>query len=433
MNQRDPRVPNSMNPSTTNPAMLSGPPAHRSWTKISALILLGALILSLAWFGLQPTRIPVELGIVEIGRIEKTIDDDGQSRIRERYTITAPIAANLVRIELHPGDSVSQNNSRLAILEPTNPSLLDARAKQEAEARVKATQAAVDRAEEGIAMSSEALELARHQFERTKTLFDSHSISSAEFDQAEHRYRTAISEQKAAKFLRNIAQHEQSIALAALQANQSDAESPPLEILSPINGTVLKVFREDAGFVTPGTPLLEIGDPREIEIQIDVLSSAAVSIRPGNPVWIERWGSTNTLSGHVRRIEPSAFLKISALGVEEKRVNVLIDIDQPWDQRKELGDGFRVEARIVVESSDPKAIFIPTSALERQGNTWFVYRYRPHQLQTATVERVEVSIGLKNRDYTEITTGLQAGEQVVLYPPEKLRHNQRVTLYQSNK
>ena len=433
MNQRDPRVPNPMNPSTTNPAMPSGPSARRSWITISALTLLGALILSLAWFTLQPTPIPVELGIAEIGRIEKTIDDDGQSRIRERFTITAPIAANLVRIELHPGDSVSQNTSRLAILEPTNPSLLDARAKQEAEARVKATQAAVDRAEEGIAMASEALELAQHQFERTKSLFDSHSISSAEFDQAEHRYRTAISEQKAAKFLRNIAQHEQSIALAALQANQSGAESQPLEILSPINGTVLKVFREDAGFVTPGTPLLEIGDPREIEIEIDVLSSAAVSIRPGNPVWIERWGSTKTLSGRVRRIEPSAFLKISALGVEEKRVNVLIDIDQPWDERKELGDGFRVEARIVVDASDPKAIFIPTSALERQGKTWFVYRYRPHPLQNATVERTEVSTGLKNRDYTEITNGLQAGEQVVLYPPEKLRHNQRVTLYQSNK
>ncbi len=237
MNQRDPRVPNPMNPSTTNPAMPSGPSARRSWITISALTLLGALILSLAWFTLQPTPIPVELGIAEIGRIEKTIDDDGQSRIRERFTITAPIAANLVRIELHPGDSVSQNTSRLAILEPTNPSLLDARAKQEAEARVKATQAAVDRAEEGIAMASEALELAQHQFERTKSLFDSHSISSAEFDQAEHRYRTAISEQKAAKFLRNIAQHEQSIALAALQANQSDAESHPLEILSPINGT----------------------------------------------------------------------------------------------------------------------------------------------------------------------------------------------------
>lgn len=422
-----------MNLNTNNPAPLGNPIPRRSWTKTIAVTLLGTLILSLAWFGLQPSPVPVELGLVEIGSIEKTIDDDGQSRIRERYTITAPIAANLVRIELHPGDPVSQNTSRLAILEPTNPSLLDARAKQEAEARVMATQAAVDRAEEGIAMASETLELSQHEFERAKTLFDSQSISNAEFDQAEHRYRTAIAEQKSARFLRTIAQHEQSIALAALQANQNDANSLPLEILSPINGTVLKVLREDAGFVTPGTPLLEIGDPREIEIEIDVLSSAAVSVRPGNPVWIERWGSSQTLSGHVRRIEPSAFLKISALGVEEKRVNVLIDIDQPWDERKELGDGFRVEARIVVDSSDPKALFIPTSALERQGNAWFVYRHRPRHLQTASVERVEVSIGLKNRDYTEITEGLQAGEQVVLYPPEKLRHNQRVTLYKNNK
>jgi HlyD family secretion protein len=422
-----------MNLTTNHPPPLGNPIPRRSWTKTVAVTLLGSILLALAWFGLKPSPVPVELGLVEIGSIEKTIDDDGQSRIRERYTITAPIAANLVRIELHPGDPVSQNTSRLAILEPTNPSLLDARAKQEAEARVKATQAAVDRAEEGIAMASEALELAQHEFERAKTLFDSQSISTAEFDQAEHRYRTAIAEQKSAKFLRTIAQHEQSIALAALQANQTDANSHPLEILSPINGTVLKVLREDAGFVSPGTPLLEIGDPREIEIEIDVLSSAAVAIRPGNPVRIERWGNEQTLSGHVRRIEPSAFLKISALGVEEKRVNVLIDIDQPWDERKELGDGFRVEARIVVDSSDPKALFIPTSALERQGNAWFVYRHHPHPLRSATVERVEVSVGLKNRDYTEITNGLQAGQEVVLYPPEKLRHNQRVTLYKSDK
>jgi HlyD family secretion protein len=422
-----------MNLTTNHPPPLGNPIPRRSWTKTVAVTLLGSILLALAWFGLKPSPVPVELGLVEIGSIEKTIDDDGQSRIRERYTITAPIAANLVRIELHPGDPVSQNTSRLAILEPTNPSLLDARAKQEAEARVKATQAAVDRADEGIAMASEALELAQHEFERAKTLFDSQSISTAEFDQAEHRYRTAIAEQKSAKFLRTIAQHEQSIALAALQANQTDANSHPLEILSPINGTVLKVLREDAGFVSPGTPLLEIGDPREIEIEIDVLSSAAVAIRPGNPVRIERWGNEQTLSGHVRRIEPSAFLKISALGVEEKRVNVLIDIDQPWDERKELGDGFRVEARIVVDSSDPKALFIPTSALERQGNAWFVYRHHPHPLQSATVERVEVSVGLKNRDYTEITNGLQAGQEVVLYPPEKLRHNQRVTLYKSDK
>lgn len=433
MNPRDPRVPNPMNSNTTSPTTLGKPTVHRSWKNTIAFILLTALLVSLAWFGFQPTPVPVELGRVEVGSIEKTIEDDGQSRIRERYTIIAPIAANLVRIELHPGDPVSQNLSRLAILEPTNPSLLDARAKLEAEARVKATQAAVERANEGIQIASEALELAQHQFERTKTLFDAQSISSEEFDQAEHRYRTAISEQKAANFLRNIAQHEQSIALAALQANQSDTVSQPLEILSPIDGTVLKVLREDAGFVTPGTPLLEIGDPREIEIQIDVLSSAAVSIRPGNKVWIERWGSTKNLTGHVRRIEPSAFLKISALGVEEKRVNVLIDIDQPWEERKELGDGFRVEARIVVDASDPNSLFVPTSALAPQGNAWFVYRYRPQQLRQATVERVEVSVGRRNRDYTEIIKGLQAGEEVVLYPPEKLRHNQRVTLYQPNK
>lgn len=409
------------------------PPPANTWSPrnigFTALLILG--LCALAWFGFSESPIPVELGRVDIGSIEQSIEDDGETRIRERYTITSPITGKLARIELHPGDPIEKDRTRLALLEPADPSLLDARERLQGEGRLRASQAAIERADELIKVANESLELADHNYSRGKKLLATNAIAQAEFDQIEHSFRSANAGLRAANFFRSIAQHEYSVAEAAL-AIDTQQPNTPFEIKSPINGTVLRVLREDAGVITPGSPLLEVGDPREMEVQIDVLSTAAVSIRPNNKVWIERWGSDQALSGRVRRIEPAAFLKVSALGVEEKRVHVLVDLDQPWEERQTLGDGYRIEARIVIDSSPAEGMFVPTGALVSNAQSWFVYRYRSNSFGYPSVERVEVSVGIKNRDFAQITSGLNKGDSVVLYPPEKLKDGSRVSVYVPN-
>lgn len=412
------------------------PPVHSSknrWSprNIGFAALLIAGLCALAWLGFSESPIPVEIGRVDVGSVELSIEDDGETRIRERYTITSPITGKLARIELHPGDPIEKDSTQLALLEPADPSLLDARERLESEGRLRASQAAIQRADEMIKVANESLELAEHNYSRSKQLLATNAIAQSEFDQIEHNFRSAYSELRAANFLRAIAQHEYSIAEAALAIDPKE-RTTPFKIQSPIDGTVLRVLREDAGVITRGSPLLEVGDPREMEVQIDVLSTAAVSIRPNNKVLIERWGSNKTLSGYVRRVEPSAFLKISALGVEEKRVRVLVDLDQPWEERQSLGDGYRIEARIVVDSSPADGMFVPTGALESNAQSWFVYRLIPSSFRHPRVERVEVSVGIKNRDFAQITGGLNQGDAVVLYPPEKLKDGSKVTIYVAN-
>ncbi len=397
---------------------------------IAALVIvscLGGLIYAL-WI---PKPISIEIVTVDSGTVEITVEDDGETRVRERYTITAPMAGKLVRLDVHPGDKVEKNGKQIATLEPLDPSLLDARARMENEGRVKAAEAAIARADQATSAAVEAVELAEHDWQRSKELLGSGAISRAEYDQSDHRYRIVQAELRAANFLRAIAEHELAIANAALFSSEGKG-SDPIQIHSPIDGVVLRVYREDAGVVASGIPLLEIGNPRELEIQIDVLSTAAVSVRPGNHVTIESWGSERPLMGRVRRVEPSAFLKISALGVEEKRVLVLIDIDTPWEERKELGDGFRVEAKIIVETSDPTITRVPTAALERDGSDYFVYKIQPSGIGAPRVRRLPIKVGKSNRSVCEVISGILAGDEVVVYPPEKLRDGSSVRISRSS-
>ena len=303
---------------------------------------------ALAFTILRPKSILVDTARVDRGPVEVTVEDDGQTRVRERYTIIAPMNGKLVRLSVHAGDPVLTEGSPIAILQPSDSALLDPRTKLECEARVQAAQDAILRAQETKNAASESLELTEHEYSRSLELIRSGSISQSEFDLTEHRFRIARAELRSADFQRSIAEHELNVARAALIASQSPG-GEPMNLFSPINGVVLRVLREDAGYLTAGTSILEVGNPQEMEIQIDVLSTAAVSIQPGNRVTIDRWGKQTPLHGRVRRVEPSAFLKISALGVEERRVYVLIDIDEAWVDRKELGDGFRVEAKIIVD------------------------------------------------------------------------------------
>jgi len=384
-------------------------------------ILLGVVVFAgLVALAMRPERIKVEAVAAKPGRVEIYVQDDGITRVRERYTLSAPISGKMIRLQVHPGDMVKAQAESIITLEPNDSDLIDPRTKLEAEERIQAAQASIHRADELRSVAIETLELTEHDYIRASELIKSNSVSESEFDTIEHRYRIAKAEVRAADFLRSVAQHELGIAQAVLKASQSEG-GESMRIGSPIDGLVLKVLREDAGFVAAGTPLLEVGDPRDMELQVDVLSTAAVSIREGARVSVGGWGGAIPLSGRVRRVEPSAFLKISALGVEERRVNVLIDLDDPWENRKELGDGFRVDASILVQTSQPDVLCIPTTALERSDGHWFVYVLERNPFGGYRVRRRGVEIGVMSRVRTEIISGLRTDESVVHYPPETLR------------
>ncbi len=383
-------------------------------------IVVAAGLVALLLYGFWPK--PVEVDIVEVaqGSLEVTINDDGETRIREKYIVSAPVAGKMLRIQLHAGDTVDQNSTELLRIEPSDPGLLDARTRAEYEARVRAGQAAVEQTQATVRRAKEQLELADHDYVRAKRLIKSRSISRSEFDSYEHRQHIAKADLNSAQSAVKVAQFELEMAQAALSrfnSNENGESNKPVRLVSPINGKILRVFHEDSRVVTPGMSLMELGDPSDLEIEIDVLSTDAVKMKLGDKVYIDHWGGPNPLTAVVRLIEPSAFLKISALGVEEKRVNVIADFADPFCERETLGDGFRIEARIVISATAEDSLKVASGALFRSGDQWFVFRVGTDD----TIEKCEVEPGQTNGLETEIKSGLSLGDRVVLHPTDKVR------------
>lgn len=381
--------------------------------------LVATIFVGLVVYGFVPKPVQVDTTRVERGSFAVTVDDDGETRIREKYVIAAPVAGKLLRIKLKAGDTVERNKTELMQIIPVDPNLLDARAQAEAEARVQAADASVDEAEALLLSAKENADLAQDQYDRALKLHRSASISPAEFEEAEHRHRIALAGLRSAEFRAKVKAHEREVTRTALHrfTEPVDVEKQStMKILSPIDGRVLRVMYEDANAIAAGTPILELGDPQDIEVQIDVLSTDAVSIQPGSKVIIDRWGGDQPLHAVVRLVEPAAFLKISALGVEEKRVRVLADIVEEWEKRNNLGDGYRIEARIVVKETSEKALKIKSGTLFRHESQWSVYVVRNGQARM-----VPVDVGESNGLETEIKGGLQEGEIVILHPTESIR------------
>jgi HlyD family secretion protein len=372
---------------------------------LAALLVLGSLLYSFI-----PVPIQVDVAIVERGSLLMTVDREGKTRVREPYVVSAPLAGRITRIELHPGDRVEQDQTVLAVIEPGDPSLLDPRARAEAEARVRA-------AEEASKLAEMNLQQARSEAERARRLGAARNISEEEFERALYRER-------AANFSLHIAQFEHQVALAALQSTQplkpGETHAPHLEIRSPISGSVLEVLQESSRTIPVGTELLKIGDTSHLECVIDVLTTDAVKIPYGAPVFLEHWGGEQPLAGRVRLIEPAAFTKVSALGVEEQRVNVLVDFTEPRERWQMLGDGYRVEARILIWKGDD-VVKAPAGAFFRQGETWSVYRVVDRRAQ-----RTRVEPGRTNGLETQILSGLAEGDTIILHPSDRIADGVRV-------
>lgn len=369
-------------------------------------------------YAFMPKPVEVELENVKRGPIQMTINEGGKTRIKERYVVSAPLAGRLLRVELHPGDCVEAGTTLITAIEPTDPALLDPRARAEAEARVKASEALRERAEPALAKARAEHEVALTDLNRVRALVESNAASRQDLDNAELRHKTAAEALKTAEFDRKIAEFELELAQAVLiQADPrgGKTEAQRFEILSPVNGRVLRVMQESATIVAPGTPLIEVGDTADLEVEIDALSSDAVKITPGDVVLFDDWGGTGTLEGRVRLVEPAAFTKVSSLGVEEQRVYVIADFTDPLEVRGRLGEGFRVEARIVIhEEWDTPTL--PAGALFRQGDAWAVFVADEGRARLRKVE-----IGARNDTAAQVLSGVNTGDRVIVYPSDRVR------------
>lgn len=388
----------------------------RSWVRAIVWLAVGGAALALLVYAFIPPPVSVDIARIERGPMQVTVDEDGKTRVRERYVVSAPLGGQLLRIDLDEGDRVEAGKTLLASIAPHAPSLLDPRAASEAEARVQAAQAAVDQADARLKAAEAALNLATRHLERARPLHTKGVVSQEELDERIHQQRIAAENVRAAQFARQTAEYEVKLAQAALirTRDSSEGTGERFKIHSPVDGHVLRVIQESATVVTPGTQLLEVGDPRELEVEVDVLSADAARIKEGARVILERWGGDHPLEGRVRLIEPSGFMKISALGVEEQRVNVIIDLLDPPEKRASLGDAYRVETRIVVWEKD-SALLVPAGALFRDGEAWAVYVVRDGK---AALQHVE--IGQNNGMVAEVISGLEEGETVILHPSDKV-------------
>jgi HlyD family secretion protein len=318
------------------------------------MMLAGMGLVGLLVWALWPAPVAVELATVRQEAFEQTIDKDGKTRVRERYVVSAPLAGRVQRLTLKAGDVV-QAGAVVAVMQPSLAPFLDQRARTELEERLGAAEAAQLRARARVERAEAALKQAVADAERARLLGEKNYLSKAQVEQAELAATINRKELDTARFDEHAAAHEVAQAQAALQrvgTTQTSVEQA-WRIRSPVRGSVLRVWQESEAVVALGTPLLEIGQAENLEVVVDVLTTEAVQMHPGATVWLERWGQDQrVLEGRVRRVEPGAFTKVSALGIEEQRTNVLIDIVSPPEQWHTLGDGYKVDARIVIFHQD---------------------------------------------------------------------------------
>jgi len=388
---------------------------------VLVLVLLAAAA-GLAWT-FWPRPIEVDIARVDVGSLRVTVDEDGQTRIKERYVLSAPLAGRLQRVALDPGDAVVAAETVVAVIDPSQPALLDVRDRAEAMARVNAAQAALQRAEPTLLRARQMLEFEHREASRYREIMERDVARPRELDKQILAEQIAEQNLRSAEFDRDISRFELEQAQAALLAVSPDSDDAPLphfEMRSPITGQVLRVLQESAAVVTPGTPLLELGDPSDLEVVVDVLSTDGAKIQPGTRVILDGWGGENELQGVVRLVEPSAFTKVSALGVDEQRVNVIIDLLGKAEDRPTLGDGFRVEAHVVLWEQ-PNVLKVPMSALFRVGEWWAVY-----VLADDRATRRQVQIGRENGLEAQVVDGLDAGEQVIIHPTDAIAEGVRV-------
>lgn len=379
------------------------------------------LLLSLIGWGLWPKPVIVETGLVARAPLTVRVSEEGKTRVRNRYIVAAPVAGHMRRVALKPGDVVEAGKSVLTHIEPVAAPLLDPRARLQAEALVSMHDASRKRTLESLEATRTAAKLAAADRDRMRSVKQGGTLSESERDRMEADASIKAAEVRAMEFSLQVIDYELAQARAVLERPAPGSAGDLVEVKSPVSGRVLSVMQESETIVTPGTRILEIGDPGDLEIEAEILSRDAVAIQAGDAVEIEQWGGETPLKGRVRRIEPAAFTKISALGVEEQRVYVLSDLVNPPEAAKSLGDRYRVEVQVAVWHSD-EVLAVPAGALFREGNIWKTFVFLDGAARLTTIEA-----GHSDGRFTEVLSGLKPGDRVLLHPPDTVKDGIAVT------
>ena len=382
-----------------------------------------ALLIAVVWL-FRPEAVAVDLVAVERGPLRVTVTDEGETRVRDVFVVSAPVPGFMRRIALEVGDLVAASETVIARIEPSDPAFLDERSAAEARAAVEAADAAREFAAAQVRRAEAELEFAAAELRRIRALAERDTVSENDLDAAERRARTAaaaVEEARAALRMRSSELEQARARLLTPGSARGEAEDCDCVLVrSPVSGAVLRIVTESEGVVAPGTPLVEVGDPARLEVVVDLLSADAVRVRPGQRVIIDAWGGEQPLDGVVRRVEPFGFTKVSALGIEEQRVNVVIDITAPHERWERLGHGYRVEPAIVLWENDD-VLKIPRSTLFRDGTRWAVFVVEDDR----AVMR-HVLLGAGNGLEVQVLDGLATGERLVLHPSERVTAGARV-------
>ncbi len=386
--------------------------------------LLGALLCVAIAFAFRPQPVVVDAVNASRGSLIVTVGDEGQTRVHDVYVLSAPVAGRMRRIALHAGDPVIAFETVIAEIEPIDPAFLDPRSEAQARSDVQAADSAAALARAEVDQAHAELEFARREYDRAQRLFQDKTISQQGLDAAERDYRTRRAAHATAIARLQMRIFERDRARAALlsptETQTGHGTCDCVSIQAPVTGRILRILQRSEGVVAAAAPLVEIGDPRDLEIVVDLLSVDAVKVQPGQRVIIERWGGATPLAGQVRTVEPFGFTKVSALGIEEQRVNVIIDLTSPAAQWERLAHGYQVDARIVL-SEQSNVLKLPLLALFRDGGHWAVFVN-----VDGRAELRHVGIGAKNQFEAEVTSGLEAGERVVLHPSDRVAPGVRI-------
>jgi HlyD family secretion protein len=397
------------------------------WTAAALVVVAG--IFWLAW----PAPVGVDLATVTSGPMEVTVDDEGKTRVRHIYTVSAPIAGKVLRISQpvgdhgvshHVGDLVTADQTVVAIMQPMTPGFIDTRSREELEAAVASADAAVKQAEADIRRLQAALDFSRTELQRAQALARTQTISAQAFDKAKFDVETNAAALISAKAQLEVRQFARtSLAARLIDPTSIAAPTNPaccVQLRAPVTGRILKIIQDSEAVVQAATPLVDIGDPLDLEVVADLLSTDAVQIKVGAPVRIDGWGGP-PLQGRVVRVDPAGFVKVSALGIEEQRVRTTIDFVDPPETWSRLGHDYRVIVHVTVWSGED-ILTVPVGALFRQGENWAIFSLRDGRAK-ATV----VMIGHRNGRMAEVLSGLSVGDRVVLHPSDRIKNGVAVS------
>lgn len=385
---------------------------------------IAAMALGLA-YAFAPRPVAVDLLTVMPGPMVVTVDEEGETRVHDVFGLFAPVTGNLQRIEAHVGDAVDAGVSVLAQIEPVDSAFLDPRGEAQARAMERAAKSALELADASIEQAQAEFEFAQSEYRRARELVQSGTISARDLDSAERAYRAskaALTTTQAAKQMRIYElENAQAQLMPPSQSNLGDKDCDCISVIAPVKGRVLRIVDDSERIVSAGELLLEIGDPADMEVVVDFLSTDAVKVKPGQSVIIDRWGGPHPLSGTVRQVEPYGFRKVSPLGIEEQRVNVIIDFTGSYQSREPLGHGYQVEAAVVLWQSD-NVLAVPLTSVFRSEKEWALFVKEEGRATLRTVK-----VGHRNGVAAEILEGLAPGDEVILYPSNRVSDGTRVS------